>query len=205
MEGKLMVEFIRSLNVRLREAKKGRCIDYVIINQCAGEVLETFLGKEYAIPIDVEKISNSIGIEMIKQPLENGCLSKMMQKRKITNSEKVSVLFVEEDEIFEKQRMAIAYQIAIYILRYKEEKYDKEYTGPVLYYKDEEEEIAEIFARALILPLQIVQEEFEFMLKTKKNKKIDNEKWYKYLGIKAMIPYEEAVLGWQQIKILTLK
>lgn len=200
-----MNEKIQELSLRLKNAT-GPTLNNLEIYACAMEILELNLGDDYDFPIDVVTIVNKLGITLAYQSLNeranhNYEVSRFIKRQNRINGETILGLIIDNKIPKNIQRFAIARAIAIYLYNFDEKRFSKkECTMPML--TTEIEEIAaDYFASYLTLPCQLFLDEFSSYVGDEQVPNKTSE-WLEYLSIVSKLPYEQACIGYQNIRNL---
>lgn len=187
---------------------EGFGMDYVTICACALEFLEEILGENYDFPVDIGKIMDELGIEVIYQPLDSEerehnrphrVVGRTMKKLNMITKEEVEVVLIDEESLREEQRFAMAHELAHFLIHWNEKKFDSEYCVMPMLFKQVEEMVADIFAIFLLIPLPIFLKEF-YMYIGQRPVPVRTSDWLKYLSIVADVPYEDVAIGYQNIR-----
>lgn len=204
-------ELIKIVGIELKrianDVKLG--IDFITICACALELLDKFLGGEYDFPIDIEKIAERLGIEVIYQPL-NGIMGQQdgrphrivgrnfKRVNRETNAQSCYILLDDESR-HDEQRYAFAHELAHYLMHIDEKRYGSKYCSMPMLFKNMEEMVADIFALFLLIPLPIFLGEFVTYLGNQADP-VRTSEWLKYLSLVSEVPYENVAIGYEIIR-----
>lgn len=191
-------------------------IDYIALAKLSQTMLDEIFGKNnYSIPINIEKIANYLGIEVIEIDLNYsnepmnfsyiiGELSILPQI--FDSGKKKSVIYIDSNTTLYTQRYALAYEIGRYLMNMHKMIFSDEcYIMPMLP-KDAEELVADAFAIFLLIPIKFFVKEFtDYVNEERKNKRELNsiEDWLQYLSTTAMLSYHYVAFGYQQLQYVT--
>ena len=184
-------------------------LDYILICACALELLENLLGNEYDFPIDVDKIAEALGVDVVYQPLNGevgrrgGRIHKVVGRNlknvnPITGN-KNSYILIDDESRYDEQRYALAHELTHYMINIEEKNYNSEYCVMPMLFKKMEEMVADVFGIFLLIPLPTFLKEFMVYLGDQ-SVPVKTSEWLNYLSIVAEIPYEEVAIGYQNIR-----
>lgn len=214
----LKEEKIREISKSINEIRED-IIDYRQIYQCASMLFDAIFGLDTIfesgskLPVDIRKIASELGFEMFPATVSVPNQDSQDKDSKIPcyiattvtvyYPEKKNITFINEAKHEYYRRLAIAIHIYYYLKHY----YDKDVSvsSPLMpcKYNAMEEIIAKIFARMILLPPYAIADEFYL----KYNGEYDNfpgceNQWYEHLSIVAEVSKAEAVIGWQEARII---
>lgn len=210
-------EKIREISTRINGIRENY-IDYLEIYQCTNMLLEAIYKDEKAkmfqnpklCDIDIKNIARELGLGIVEQPVNRKqykyFIIALLLKRKNRVTKETEATIIGSSEVkLQLLRVQIAKLIYFYIKYYNDVRVNKEIKLTIFEYEETEEIIADIFARLLLLPPMIVQKEF----KTWKENYGDMndtskhiEKWYEYLARLVCVTRDDAVIGWQEDRIV---
>ena len=207
MKGEL-IKIIGNELHRIAEDKK-LAVDYITICACALELIDVVLEKEYDFPIDIEKIAESLDIDVICQPLngkmgrQDGCAHRVVGRNlkrvnRVTNETR-SCILIDDESRYDEQRYALAHELTHYLKHIEERRFNSEYYVMPMLFKKMEEMVADIFAIFLLIPLPIFIKEFATYMGNQ-SKPVKTSEWLKYLSLVAEVPYENVAIGYQNIR-----
>lgn len=188
-------------------------INYFAICVMALKLLDEVFGEEkYDFPINIEKLLNEVGLEVIYQPLNNinnredrrahRIVGKILKKKNRVTSNKINVILIDSESCEEEQRYTLAHELAHYLIHIEDEDYMSEYRIMPMLFKEKEEIIADIFAIFLLIPLPIFLKEFSHYIGDGEVP-IKTSEWLSYLGTVAVVPYEEVAIGYQNLRYVS--
>lgn len=203
---------IRDIGKCLKEVSedflKNSSIDYVRISKITTNLLREVLKDNYCIPIDVIEIAEKLDIKIMERPLQEDTterLESMCIKRKIIKTGKLQrFILIKEKQTRESMRFEVAYGIAMHLLHINTEEFlinECQLSVPYVY-NLKDEIVANIFARFLLMPNKKAKEEFEIYRADTAVEYITYEEWCYYFGKLALVPYSQAIIGWEEIRIL---
>lgn len=184
-------------------------LDYMAICACALEVLDVILGEKYDFPIDIEALARELHIEVVHQPLnrmmgrQDGRVHKVVGRNlkrvnRVTR-EPESYILIDDESRYDKQRYALAHELAHYLMNAEETRYNSEYYVMPMLFKKMEEMVADIFAIFLLIPLPIFLKEFVGYIDNQ-SAPVRTSEWLKYLSWVTEVPYEDVAIGYQNIR-----
>lgn len=206
-EGKIIAIVGNELKRIAKDKKIG--IDYMTICECALEVLDCKLGKEYDFPIDIETLARQFNIEVVYQPLNimteraDGRVHKVVGRnlKRINRVTKMpeSYILIDDESRHDEQRYALAHELAHYLINADEKRFNSEYYVMPMLFKNMEEMVADIFAIFLLIPLPIFLNEF-YVYIGNQSAPIKTSEWLKYLSWVTEVPYEDVAIGYQNLR-----
>lgn len=190
-------------------------IDYISIYHCTQMLLDAVFGKNSIFEentgnraiINISKILEEIGMVVFEQPInfnnKNFILGTIIKRcNRVTGEEQINCL-VEVNMRWGHTRITIAVLVYYYLKYYEETRIAKSVTLPLNMYKTMEEMIAITFARMLLMPPLIIKREFSEIYKGEKLGRIELDgNWYCYLSNLTGLQKEDAIIGWQEIRVV---
>lgn len=185
-------------------------IQYAEICACAQELLDKYLGEDYSFPIDLGKLVEKIGIDVIYQPLnslvdENNphihrVVGRNLKRKNILTGELVSSILIDDESNRAEQRYALAHELAHFLMHHGEPVYNSEYYVMPMLFKNMEEMIADCFAAFLLIPIPLFVKEFVAYIGDEQPVPVQTSEWLKYLSVLAEVDYENVAIGYQTIR-----
>lgn len=214
-------EKIRELSISINEIREDY-VDYVAIYQCSRMLLEAVFGENFEAmfekseskEVDVRTVATELGISLLKQDLSfqceyNGYKVSTILLRDL-NSETIKleepVIFINPDCRTDYINISIGKMIYLYLKYYGDVRTCLEARAGLMCFEYElvEDIIAGVFARLLLLPPKIIQKEFEKFF-SEAHEQLNNKHvkiWYEYLAYITNMQVEDAVIGWQEDRIV---
>ena len=207
MEGKAFKIIAQELNKLVNDSTME--IQYAQICACAQELLDEYLGEDYNFPIDLEKLVEKIGINVIYQPLnglveEDGqhvhrVVGRNLKRQNFVTKELVSSILIDDESNRAEQRYALAHELAHFLIHQEEKTYNSEYYVMPMLFKNMEEMIADCFASFLLIPIPLFIKEFAAYIGGQPVP-VKTSEWLRYLSVLAEVDYENVAIGYQTIR-----
>lgn len=209
---------VRELVERIKAISESN-IDYVEIYECTNMLLHMVFGdndifeRDSYVSVDVKRIAYEIGMKIIPNGINDSKDEENGTERFYTGITvkncyrnigiKINNIYIDDKRHDDYMRLTIAIHIYYYLKYY----YDEEAFAVSLFmpckYNAMDEAIARIFARILLIRPTVVSDEFYIKYKGENHGFTGCErKWYEYLSIVARVPVEEAIIGWQEARIV---
>lgn len=201
---------VSTLGNELREITQQKYLgnEYLTLCACALELIEEFLGEDYDFAIDIEKIAQKMGVQVIYQSLNGPTAEEVRQHRVVGRNlkrmnritkEQISNILIDSESNRNEQRYALTHELAHYLVHYNESLYNNVYCVMPMLFKDMEEMVADVFATFLLIPVPIFLKEFMTYI-GEQPVPVKTSEWLQYLSIVAEVPYEYMAIGYQNIR-----
>lgn len=191
--------------------------DYLmVIYRLADTFLESMLGKDYTLPVDVRKLAAAcnFSIEMtnferLKKERKDRTFAPVAQLEMRSTIQKnaedrvVGTISVEEDLGENDIRFSIAHELSCYVLRRYNPiglSYLHEACPGMYALSDSDELLSDSFAYAILLPYEKFRELRKAYEADNSRWPINYSDWIGYLRDRAQIPEYRAVLAYQNLK-----
>lgn len=207
-------EKIRELSASINKIRK-EYVDYLAIYKCSNMLLEEVFGKDTDTKfsdsdnelVDIERIIKELGILSERQPLPRHgkytVIAHLLRGiNRAENKARTPTILVSDECKISKSKIAIAKMIFSYLKDYDNIRSTGEVRLMIFEYEKVEGIIADTFARLLLLPPKLVQKEFKIWENNNELEFADVDEWHKYLEWLAVVPLEDAVIGWQEDRIV---
>lgn len=204
---------LREISQKVNEIGK-ESMDYVGIYYSTQMLLDAVFGEtsifeennEDRLIVNISKIVQETGIELYEQPISNEqdfIMGMMMKRRVRTTGENQIICLVEDYMRYGHTRTTIAVLIYYYFKYYEDKRITKDVRSSLNIYKTMEEMTAITFARMLLMPPLIIGKEFSEIYKGEEHgrKQLDGN-WYSYLSNLTGLQKEDAIIGWQEIRVV---
>lgn len=210
----LKEERIREISKCINEISED-IVDYRQIYQCTSMIFDAVFGSDTIfesgsdhISVNIQKIASELGMKILtvalNQDIKDGEESFYIANTvKFIFHRKVNTTFIDETSDEDHRRLAIAIHMYYHLKHYYDEKINISSSLMPCKYNAMEEIIAKIFARMILLPPSTIIDEFYVTYKGEYNSFAGCEnQWYEYLSVVAKVPKAEAVIGWQEARIV---
>lgn len=188
-------------------------LDYLRINQCAKELLDTIWGEVgYDIPVDIFRLVEELGIEIISIRLNeedkekvNRTVGRMSVRPNFVTSGKNRCIYIDSESSLFTQRFVVAHELAHLIMDLENEDWwtsVEDCVMPMLPLKISEL-VADSFAIFLLIPMEPFLNVFKrYVDKEGKagNWPIVTEDWLRYLSLKVQISYYYVAYAYEQLR-----
>lgn len=186
-------------------------LNYIKMTECTTRLLNKVFGRNaYQLPIDIVKIVDFFGIEIIEINLNedrtdrnNKVVGELSVRPQIFGRGEVKCIYIDSKTPLYTQRYALAHELGHYLINEGKKLVGDEYCIMPMLPKEPEELIADAFAISLMIPIGVFYREFSKYLKEEKtngNLPIGTEDWLQYLSTSARISYHYVAYGYQQLR-----
>lgn len=185
---------------------------YWELSQKAEHLILFLLGEEaYHFPINIEKMAENMGLTIVEENLSGFSNQDEITKRSgqiiiredFFTDETSAIIYLDEDISPISKRYVIAYELAHYIMHWKERRYNEDYCIMPLCPIDIEKIVADIFANFLLIPVKLFFQEFyDYVFQRTQQERIPiaTEYWIRYLSERSLVPEYYVAYGYQQLR-----
>lgn len=188
-------------NIELKKHIRGTSEKYLEVAEIAEKLIkDVYHEEELSFPIDVIEIAHYLGINVVKDYLnENGTRQFSRILGRIISRAGKTFIIVDGSVSYKTQRYTIANAIGRYLLSEEEAIFESNYAIPLIP-QSLEEIAADVVALFLLLPMSAFKKEFASYLEQCEDYPLDVDAWMQYLSDVSQTTMFNLAIGYQQLK-----